>query len=480
MQYSVQINNVSKAYGAVKAINNITLRIEKGDMYAIMGADGSGRTTLFRLMTSLICPDSGSIMVEGCNTVSDYKQLRTMIGYMPGKFSLYGDLTVEENLNFFASVYGVELNQNKYLVDDIYRQIEPFKDRAAAKLSGGMKQKLALCCALIHAPKVLFLDEPTTGVDPVSRKELWAMLKKLNAQGITIIVSTPYLDEIRLCRHAALLESGELKAQGSPADIVAIFDGSLGKNHSVDTSTPIIKINNLVKRFGNFTAVDHISFQVNKGEIFGFLGANGAGKTTAMKIICGLSMPTEGGGTVMGYDIATQPEMIKKRIGYMSQKFSLYDNLTVEENLRLFGGIYGMSKSDIERRTNELLEELKFVNERKRMVSTLPLGWKQRLAFAVSIIHSPEIVFLDEPTGGVDPVARRNFWEMIYAAANAGTTIFVTTHYMDEAGYCDRISIMVDGRIEALDSPDNLKIMYNADDMDEVFGKLARKARRSE
>lgn len=480
MLYSVEIKNVTKSFGKVRAISDLSLRIESGDMFAIMGADGSGRTSLFRLMTSLICPDSGSIVIEGCDTVKDYKYLRTLIGYMPGKFSLYGDLTVEENLNFFASVYGVDIEENRYLVDDIYRQIEPFKDRASSKLSGGMKQKLALCCALIHAPKVLFLDEPTTGVDPVSRKELWAMLKKLNGQGITVIVSTPYLDEIRLCRHAALLENGELKAEGSPDEIAAIFDGGLEKRNVSETSESVIRINGLVKKFGGFTAVDHISFDVKKGEIFGFLGANGAGKTTAMKIICGLSIPTSGGGTVMGYDVNTQSEMIKRKIGYMSQKFSLYDNLSVEENMRLFGGIYGMSAQDIGKRTEELLEDLQFAGERKRMVSTLPLGWKQRLAFAVAMIHHPEIVFLDEPTGGVDPVARRNFWEMIYRAAGDGTTIFVTTHYMDEAEYCDRISIMVDGRIEALDSPDNLKRIYGAADMDEVFQKLARKARRSE
>ncbi len=241
-----------------------------------------------------------------------------------------------------------------------------------------------------------------------------------------------------------------------------------------------IEVHDLTKRFGTFTAVDHISFQVKKGEIFGFLGANGAGKTTAMRILCGLSFPTEGTGTVAGYNIATQSEQIKKSIGYMSQKFSLYDDLKVWENIRLFGGIYGVAPKEIERRTEELLTTLNFTAERDSLVKKLPLGWKQKLAFSVAIFHDPQIVFLDEPTGGVDPETRRQFWEMIYEASDRGITIFVTTHYMDEAEYCDRVSIMVDGKIEALDTPQNLKKNYQVSSMEEVFYLLARKATRNE
>lgn len=241
----------------------------------------------------------------------------------------------------------------------------------------------------------------------------------------------------------------------------------------------VIYAENLTKQFGDFVAVDHINFEVDKGEIFGFLGANGAGKTTAMRMLCGLSKPTSGQGIVAGYDIVKQSDMIKRNIGYMSQKFSLYDDLRVWENIRLFAGIYGMKEKEIKEKTDRILEELGFLSEKKTMVRDLPLGWKQKLAFSVAIFHTPKIVFLDEPTGGVDPIARRQFWEMIYNAVDKGITVFVTTHYMDEAEYCDRVSIMVDGRIEGLDSPQRLKELTNSKNMDEVFQKFARKATRN-
>ena len=245
-----------------------------------------------------------------------------------------------------------------------------------------------------------------------------------------------------------------------------------------DIYNKVIEVEGLTKRFGTFTAVDHISFSVRPGEIFGFLGANGAGKTTAMRMLCGLSKPTSGTGRVAGFDIAARPEQVKRHIGYMSQKFSLYEDLKVWENLHLFGGIYGLKERDIARKTDEMLRELGFEAERNTLVRALPLGWKQKLAFSVSIFHEPRVVFLDEPTGGVDPVTRRRFWELIYRAADRGITVFVTTHYMDEAEYCDRVSIMVDGRIEALDSPKNLRAQYRAESMDEVFQQLARRATR--
>ena len=242
----------------------------------------------------------------------------------------------------------------------------------------------------------------------------------------------------------------------------------------------VIETELLTKRFGNFTAVDKISFQVTKGEIFGFLGANGAGKTTAMRMLCGLSIPTSGKGTVAGYDIAKQSERVKRNIGYMSQKFSLYEDLKVWENIRLYGGIYGLNEKEIAEKTDRLLQTLQFESERNTMVKSLPLGWKQKLAFSVAIFHEPKIVFLDEPTGGVDPVTRRQFWELIYEASDRGITVFVTTHYMDEAEYCHRVSIMVDGRIEALDSPKNLKQQYGVKNMQEVFYHLAQTAKRGD
>ncbi len=245
-------------------------------------------------------------------------------------------------------------------------------------------------------------------------------------------------------------------------------------------SRPIISVRGLTKRFGTFTAVDHINFDVYRGEIFGFLGANGAGKTTAMRMLCGLSFPTEGTGTVAGYDISRQSEQIKRNIGYMSQRFTLYEDLTVGENLRLFAGIYGMKSRDIRERVPEVLRSLDFESSEKTLAGDLPLGWEQKMSFAVATIHRPAIVFLDEPTGGVDPITRRQFWELIYAAVDQGTTVFITTHYMDEAEYCDRLSMMVDGKIRALDSPSALKKAYGAASMDEVFRILARGAQRSE
>ncbi|MBR3609010.1 MAG: ABC transporter ATP-binding protein [Bacteroidales bacterium] len=242
----------------------------------------------------------------------------------------------------------------------------------------------------------------------------------------------------------------------------------------------VISVKNITKRFGNFTAVDNISFDVKRGEIFGFLGANGAGKTTAMRMLCGLSYPTSGSGSVAGFDIMHEGEIIKRHIGYMSQRFSLYNDLTVWENMRLFAGIYGMTKKNTEARATELLSQLNFLSEKDTLVGSLPLGWKQKLSFVIATIHSPEVVFLDEPTGGVDPITRRQFWELIYKAAESGTTIFVTTHYMDEAEYCSRVSIMVDGEVRALDTPTRLKQEYGVESMDEVFRILARKAKRGE
>lgn len=252
------------------------------------------------------------------------------------------------------------------------------------------------------------------------------------------------------------------------------------ETYKTNKKEPVIQCKDLTKKFGDFYAVDHISFEVQKGEIFGFLGANGAGKTTAMRMLCGLSYPTSGDATVAGFNVYKEQEKIKKNIGYMSQKFSLYENLTPKENIRFFGGVYGLSNKEIKERSTILIETLGLQNEANKLVASLPLGWKQKLAFSIAILHRPKIVFLDEPTGGVDPITRRQFWDMIYQAAADGITLFVTTHYMDEAEYCDRITVMVDGRIEALDTPENLKKEFHSDSIDEVFYLLARKAKRSD
>lgn len=470
MKNLIEVSHVSKSYGKVQALRDVSFSVKQGELFGLIGPDGAGKSTLFRILTTLLLPDQGSAQVLDADVRADFRTIRQSVGYMPGRFSLYQDLTVEENYERIRA---------------IYEQIAPFKQRRAGALSGGIKQKLALCCALVHAPKVLFLDEPTTGVDPVSRREFWEMLAYLRQEGITLVVSTPFMDEALRCDRVAFLYEGEIKGIDRPEAILKQFSEILCppglQRKAVDKHTPpIIQVDNLVKRFGSFTAVDHISFSVQRGEIFGFLGVNGAGKTTAMRILCGLSLPSEGKAEVMGFDVRTQSEEIKKRIGYMSQKFSLYEDLTVRENLRLFGGIYGVNAKEISKRMEETLQRIGLYEEQHTLVRSLPLGWKQRLAFSVAIFHRPELVFLDEPTGGVDPATRRQFWELIYQAANRGITIFVTTHYMDEAEYCDRISMMVDGHIRALDTPDGLKRRFDARNMDEVFQKLAREAQRGE
>lgn len=479
----VVVKEVGKNYGTVEALKEVSFVVERGEIFGLIGPDGAGKSSLFRILTTLLLADKGTAMVAGLDVVTDYKQIRTKVGYMPGRFSLYQDLSVEENLEFFATVFHTTVQENYDLIKDIYQQIEPFRKRRAGALSGGMKQKLALSCALIHKPDILFLDEPTTGVDPVSRKEFWQMLRNLREQGITIVVSTPIMDEARQCDRIAFINHGQIHGIDTPERILHQFASilcppSLEREEVKHEVAPVIEVEQLTKCFGDFTAVDHISFLVNRGEIFGFLGANGAGKTTAMRMLCGLSKPTSGIGKVAGYDIYWEAEQVKKHIGYMSQKFSLYEDLKVWENIRLFAGIYGMKEQEIERKTEELLDRLGLTAERDTLVKSLPVGWKQKLAFSVSIFHEPRIVFLDEPTGGVDPATRRQFWELIYQAADQGITVFVTTHYMDEAEYCNRISIMVDGQIKALDTPARLKQQFSAETMDDVFQKLARGAVR--
>ena len=484
---TIEVNHISKSYGEVKALDDVSFTVSKGEVFGLIGPDGAGKASMFRILCSLLLPETGTAAVDGFDVIRQMREVRCRVGYMPGKFSLYQDLTVEENLKFFATLFGTTVEAGYDSIKAIYSQIERFRDRKAGALSGGMKQKLALSCALVHSPSVLFLDEPTTGVDPVSRKEFWEMLLTLKERGITIVASTPYLDEVRCCERVAFLDHGQLRGIGAPDAILDEFrdifnppgiEKAVAESQHAEQEN-VIEVKHLVKAFGSFHAVDDISFSVRRGEIFGFLGANGAGKTTAMHMLTGLNQPTSGTGTVVGYDIRTQHEQIKKHIGYMSQKFSLYEDLTVSENIRLFAGIYGMKDDEIRRKTDELLRRLQFTEHKNTLVKSLPLGWKQKLAFSVSIFHEPGVVFLDEPTGGVDPATRRQFWELIYDAAHRGITVFVTTHYMDEAEYCDRISIMVDGKISALGKPDELKEQFHQPDMDHVFTYLARQATRS-
>ena len=494
---AIEVSHISKSYGKVKALQDVSFSVGKGEVFGLIGPDGAGKTSMYRILCTLLLADEGTATVDGFDVVKQMTDIRKRVGYMPGRFSLYQDLTVEENLKFFATLFGTTVDEGYDSIKAIYSQIERFKDRKAGALSGGMKQKLALSCALVHQPSILFLDEPTTGVDPVSRKEFWEMLSMLKERNITIVASTPYLDEVRQCERVAFLSEGHVMGIDTPEIILDRFKDIFNppgitrereqarpnwsrQKEDESKSEYVIEVEHLVKAFGDFHAVDDISFSVKRGEIFGFLGANGAGKTTAMHMLTGLNQPTSGTGRVAGFDIRTEHEQIKKHIGYMSQRFSLYEDLTVAENIRLFAGIYGMQKDEIERKTDELLKQLKFEEHKNDLVGSLPLGWKQKLAFSVSIFHEPAIVFLDEPTGGVDPATRRQFWELIYEAASRGITVFVTTHYMDEAEYCDRISIMVDGKISAMGTPEELKRNLHQPDMDHVFTYLAREAKRGE
>lgn len=485
MDNAIEVSHVSKRFGKVTALSDVSFGVRRGEIFGLIGPDGAGKTTMFRILATLLLPEGGgTCTVGGCDVVKQMSEIRRLTGYMPGRFSLYQDLTVEENLTFFATLFGTTVEQGMPGIRDIYSQIEPFRKRRAGRLSGGMKQKLALCCALVHDISILLLDEPTTGVDPVSRKEFWDMIGKLRERGITVVAATPYLDEIRRCDRVAYISEGQIKGIGTPDEILTRFADVFcpappqGERDTAANAGDVIRVEGLVKAFGAFRAVSGVSFSVHRGEIFGFLGANGAGKTTTMRILSGLSQPTAGRATVAGYDCATQYEEVKKHIGYMSQRFSLYDDMTVAQNIRLFGGIYGMRSADIKQKGADMLRRLQLWDHRDDLVGSLPPGWKQKLAFSVSILHEPEVVFLDEPTGGVDPKTRRQFWSLIYEAAERGITVFVTTHYMDEAEYCDRISIMVDGEVRALGTPAELTRKYNQTDMDHVFTFLARQAKR--
>ena len=482
----IELKNIGYSYhnlaGETDAIKDVSFQVEEGEFVALVGPSGCGKSTLLSIIAGLLAPETGTIVVNNPDGSLHYPR----VGYMLQHDHLFEWRTIYQNVTLGLEIHHALTKERTDYVKQLLSDygLESFQDKRPSELSGGMKQKLALSCALIHKPDVLFLDEPTTGVDPVSRKEFWGMLRRLKEQGITIIASTPIIDEARQCDRIAFINEGEIKGIDTPDRILTRFAGILcppGLQHErvENHENKVIEVEGLTKRFGNFTAVDHISFQVHRGEIFGFLGANGAGKTTAMRMLTGLSRPTGGKACVAGFDVASQPEEVKKNIGYMSQKFSLYEDLKVWENIRLFAGIYGIPEAEIAPKTDELLLHLGLEKERDTLVKSLPLGWKQKLAFSVSIFHRPKIVFLDEPTGGVDPATRRQFWELIYQAADEGITVFVTTHFMDEAEYCDRISIMVDGVIRALDTPGELKRQFNATTMDDVFQQLARQAVRT-
>ena len=478
---AVVINNLSKRFDTLTAVDGLTLSVARGELFGLVGSDGAGKTTTLRMLSGVMDATDGELRVLGCSG-DDLTAVQGHIGYMSQRFGLYPDLSVAENIRFYADLFGVESNERKARTERLlaFSGLAPFEGRLAGRLSGGMKQKLGLCCALIHKPELLLLDEPTNGVDPVSRRDFWKILTDLKTEGVTIIVATAYLDEAARCDRVGLLHNGQLIACGTPAELtgsgaVSLDDLVIGKiggdpsaslrarSNIIDTrkpgevEPPAVSLSQLSKQFGDFTAVDRVSLTVPRGQIFGFLGPNGAGKSTTIRMLCGILTPTSGEGRVAGFDIASQPELIKENIGYMSQRFSLYEDLTVEENIAFYAGVYRLPAARRKQRTEWVIEMAGLTDRRGSNAGQLSGGWRQRLALGCAILHEPPIVFLDEPTSGVDPLSRRKFWELIYSLAESGVTVFVTTHYMDEAENCDRLALIYRGELIAVGTPLELK-----------------------
>ncbi len=517
------------------ALDRISVSIRSGMITGLVGPDGAGKTTLIRLMAGLLLPTKGQISILGLNTEKDAERLHEITGYMPQKFGLYEDLTVLENLDLYADLHDLSEEEKTVEFERMlkFTTLKPFIHRLAGNLSGGMKQKLGLACSLLGHPKVLLLDEPSVGVDPLSRRELWKMVQELADQGITIVWSTSYLDEADKCHDVLLLNEGALLFHGSPKELSKRVEGRVFQlevplekrrmllkdvlNHpettdaiiqgnrihlvstssfSVDlkgfqwTSIPPrfedafvdilggspkgesvlakhisqktsegqhpIQAEHLTKRFGNFIAARNISFSIGRGEVFGLLGPNGAGKSTIFKMLCGLLQPTEGKALVSGFDLKTASSEARSRIGYMAQKFSLYGALSVQENLNFFSGIYGLQGTFRQRKMDHMITIFDLSPYLESNADLLPLGYKQRLALACAVMHEPDVLFLDEPTSGVDPITRREFWNHINEMAEKGVTIMVTTHFMEEAEYCDRIALIYQGINIAAGTPDHL------------------------
>ncbi|ELY4080914.1 ABC transporter ATP-binding protein [Cronobacter sakazakii] len=523
------------------ALAPLSVTIRAGSVTGLVGPDGAGKTTLMRILAGLMRQDDGRVQVLGLDPIAEENALHAVLGYMPQKFGLYEDLTVQENLNLYAdlrSVTGAVREQTFTRLLE-FTALGPFTGRLAGKLSGGMKQKLGLACTLVGQPKVLLLDEPGVGVDPISRRELWQMVHELAGDGMLILWSTSYLDEAEQCREVLLMNEGELLYQGAPlalteqmagrslllrpdngdnrallrevmqrpdvgdatiqgaavrvilkegadADALRALPGATLREtaprfedafidlaggtalresplgailHDIPGSRDdvVIEARELTKTFGDFTATDHVNFTVRRGEIFGLLGPNGAGKSTTFKMMCGLLKPSDGQALVLGLDLKTDSGKARQRLGYMAQKFSLYGNLTVEQNLHFFSGVYGLRGRAQQEKMARMSEAFGLKSIASQPTDALPLGFKQRLALACALMHEPDILFLDEPTSGVDPLTRREFWRHINSMPEKGVTVMVTTHFMDEAEYCDRIGLVYHGKLIASGTPDDLK-----------------------
>ncbi|PZP13807.1 MAG: multidrug ABC transporter ATP-binding protein [Aliarcobacter butzleri] len=557
----ISASNLEKTFtDNTNAIKKINFSIFSGKITGIVGPDGAGKTTLIRMLTGLLAPTFGELKVLNYNMPNTSSDFLQQIGYMPQKFGLYEDLTVYENLKLYSDLQNIENSNNR--IDELltFTSLKKFQDRLAGKLSGGMKQKLGLACALIKKPKLLLLDEPGVGVDPISRIELWEIVQKLLEDDIAVVWSTSYLDEAQNCDEVILLNEGNCLYQGTPQNLKnnmkdrvflisgiflqkretltkileqdeildAVLVGSkirinlkknttlpkefiykLGEDVKIEAIEPIfedcfvdilnikikahsqlvenmknieksslklIEAKSLTKKFGNFVATDNIDFEIGNGEIFGFLGPNGAGKSTTFKMLCGLLTPTFGTAKVLGEDLYKSNSNIKNSIGYMAQKFSLYGNLKIKDNLDFFSGIYGLKNKKREEKIEEMIEIFDFKNYLHLNANSLPLGIKQRLSLACSVMHEPKVLFLDEPTSGVDPITRKEFWTHINGMVKKGVSIMVTTHFMDEAEYCDKIMLIYKGKNIASGTPDELKALVGPNaSMQDAFITLVKK-----
>ena len=471
---TVECRTLSKVFTngkeKVRALTDVSFSLPSGKIVGLLGPDAAGKTTLLRLLCGLMRPTSGSASVLDFDTVKQSSEIQRRIGYMPQKFGLYENLSVEENLRLYADLHQVSEEQQKERFAKLLEMtmLSPFCKRMAGALSGGMKQKLALICALVSEPELMILDEPTVGVDVLSRRELWIILRRIVNEGrMTVLASTAYLDEADYCDRTLILFEGKLLADATPAEIRSKAAGHIAnptfengfqillsgnvppplkRKNPVRADAPVlIHAEKLVKKFGSFTAVDQVSFDVRKGEIFGLLGANGAGKTTTFRMLCGLSDSNGGIIEIAGVNLRHAPGKARCRIGFVAQKFSLYSDITVRQNMEFFGGAYGLFGNKLQERIEWAFEQFGLRHFAESNTGKLPLGYKQRLSMACALLHEPEILFLDEATSGADPMARREFWQRIMELADNGVAVIITTHFLDEATYCDRMVIMQDG-----------------------------------
>lgn len=499
---------VSHRYGNDTALHDISLTIPSGCMAGLIGPDGVGKSTLLGLVAGARKLQTGKLTVLGGNMDDSRFRSRNSprIAYMPQGLggNLYLTLSVQENIELFARLFGQRPERTRRQIDALLGAtgLRPFRDRPVGKLSGGMKQKLGLCCALIHDPDLLILDEPTTGVDPLSRQRFWSLIEHIRQRrpAISVLVATAYMEEAEGFDWLAAVNDGQVLATGSPADLKRLTGASsldeafvrllpesesalLGATHPpfADSHTTAIEARGLTMRFGHFTAVDNVNFSIRKGEIFGFLGSNGCGKTTTMKMLTGLLPPSEGEAILFGHPVTSQDMQARRRVGYMSQSFSLYTELTVRQNLLLHAQLFQLSPETIKERIATLAEDFELAEELDSLAADLPLGIRQRLSLAVAVVHEPELLILDEPTSGVDPGARDQFWSLlIKLSRNNGVTIFISTHFMNEGERCDRISLMHAGRVLACDSPENLVLQRNAESLEEAFIAILEEAAETE